>query len=592
MTTIARGNTAEIYVPLSCSMTFTPGTGGAIRVAFSARSGSAAIAPRFIQSETTIDVSAGSTVFAEAITADATYTDPALTAAQVAALGAVANGGGLRARKVRSQLGAEAFDLMSVSGLPAGNSFSGAGSYASAGVLAVQSTGTVTHNASGWHDGSACMEFTPNTDSSAEFRIYLGGQPNGGLNISDENGLGFEFELPADFDTSKVNFSIHFDFSSDAANLFPTNTQFMRVWVCDQTTATTKEKGGRKYIRNRWDATAATDVACGAWPGLTNVGVGGGAGADRTALCKWIRFRMNKFSGKTLKFKSVRLGGFSTPTIVLGSDAVAPEALVQAFGYLAAKGLQSYSNQYLSQLTDAPSLDRLQRMYATGAEVCGNDTVDRALGSAVTDETEMRSAIETTRAALATYRFTRGARAWVANNNSTSYLMIRELARAGYVMNRNGATDGRYIFPEGGVPDAFRLPAITLDGLNFTEMQPLIDRAIVYGCTLWPYWHGVISSARIDADRTANVTGTATAPIARSGTETPAQYRARALALGTAVGTASVTYFDARLGSAALGVWWEEIKQLFDYLAPKNQDGSCAVVAPEEWAADVGLLAY
>ncbi len=168
--------------------------------------------------------------------------------------------------------------------------------------------------------------------------------------------------------------------------------------------------------------------------------------------------------------------------------------------------------------------------------------------------------------------------------------MVRELARAGYVANRNGATDGRYVFPEGGVQDPFRLPALSIDNTNWTAIQPVIDRAITYGCTSWLYWHGVISAARLDADRTANVTGTAGAPIARSGTESTAQYRTRAAALGTAVGTASVAYMDARIGSAALAIWWEELKQLIDYLAPRNMDGTCVVAGPEEWAADVGLL--
>jgi len=481
-------------------------------------------------------------------------------------------------------LGAEAFDLVAVSGLPAGASFSGAGSYASAGVLAVQSTGIITHNPTGWYDGTACLEFTPNTDTNAEFRIYNAA----GLNISDDDGIAFEFEIPAP-DTSKVNFSINFDFSTDATNLFPTNLQNVRVWVCDHTTAQTKEKGGRKYIRQRWDSTTTANDACGAWPGLVNTGVNGGTGADRTALVKYFRFRMSKFSGQTVKFKAVRRGGRSTPCFVLGSDNANPEALFSALAYAASKELPTCLAQYLSGLTGT-ALDGYRRASAAGVEITGDDIVDRSLGSTVFDETTMRAAVEGTRDGLLALGFTTGGKVWVANNNSTSDLMIRELARAGYVANRNGATDGRYVFPEGGVPDSFRLPAMSIDNMNWTDIQVVVDRAITYGCTSWLYWHGVLSSARIDADRTANVTGTAGAPIARSGTESPSAYRARALALGTAAGTASVTYFDARIGSAALAIWWEELKQMFDYLAPKNMDGTCAVMGPEAWCQDVGLL--
>lgn len=492
-------------------------------------------------------------------------------------------------RRVHSLLGVVALDLPTLSGLPAGASFSGSGSYDSAGVLAVQSTGTITHNPTGWYDGTACLEFTPNSDT-AEFRIYLGST---GVNISDDDGIAFRFGIPDDLDASKSNFSIGFDFSSDASSLFPTNTQYVRIWVCDEPTATGKEKGGKKYIRQMWDATAATDAACGAWPGYINTGVYSGSGADRTVMCKWVRFRCSKFDGKTLKFKSVLRGGRSTPAIVLGSDSITPEDLaLRAYGYMAGKGLRGYVNQYLTQLSsDSASLDRVRRIYAAGHEVCGNDVQDRALGSSVTDEATMRAAITTTRDTLRdSYGFRRGSRVWIANNNSSSALMIRELRSAGYVANRNGAGNGRYVFPEGGVDDPYRLPATGIDGKNFADMQAYVNRAVVLGASAWFYWHGVISSARIDADRTANVTGTAGAPVARSGSETPAQYRARCAALGTAAGTASVAYFDARLGSSALGVWWEELKELFDYLALKNSDGTLAVVTPEEWCRDVGLL--
>ena len=73
MTTIAAGNTAEIYVPLSCDMTFTPGAGGTMQLGFSVKSGSESIAPMVIAAATDVQVSAGCTVFAKAITAAASY---------------------------------------------------------------------------------------------------------------------------------------------------------------------------------------------------------------------------------------------------------------------------------------------------------------------------------------------------------------------------------------------------------------------------------------------------------------------------------------------------------------------------------------
>lgn len=490
----------------------------------------------------------------------------------------------LHKKKVNSFLGVEVCDLVTRSTLVAGASFSGSGSYNSAGVLAVQSTGTITHNPTGWYDGTPCLDFVPNTDTDAEFRIYLGASPNS-INISDDDGIAFEYGLP-EVDTSKTNFNIRFEFSSDASSLFPTNKSLMSIWRCDSTTATGKEKAGQKYVRQRWDHDA-TDANAGAWPGY---GIStSGTGADRTANVTWIRFICTKMSGKTIKFKRVLRGGHSTPCVVMGTDAITPETVASlAQAYMARKGLGGYLNNYTGGITTY--LDTARRMYAAGCEINGNDVADRPLGVDVTDEATMRSAVETTKETLRGYGFTRGSKVWVSNNNSSSYLMIRELERAGYVANRNGAADGRYIFPEGGVPDAFRLPAYPLDNLNATAVQPIIDRAILMGCTIWFYWHSVLSSAKLDADRTANVTGTSGAPIARSGTETLIAYRARAAGLGTAAGTASVVYFDARIGSAGTGVWWEELKTTLDYCVTKIAAGDLVAATPEEWCRDVGLL--
>lgn len=93
MPTIASDNSAEVYVPLASSVTFTPGTGGFIRFGCSTPGDDAAPAPRLIYAAETISIPAGSMMFIEAVNADATYTDPALTAAEVLALRAATVGG-------------------------------------------------------------------------------------------------------------------------------------------------------------------------------------------------------------------------------------------------------------------------------------------------------------------------------------------------------------------------------------------------------------------------------------------------------------------------------------------------------------------
>jgi len=76
MPTIARGNTAEIYVPVYDELTITPGAGGSVHVGVAVQSAADTVAPRTLYAAATIPIPGGSTVFAEAIGADATYNSP------------------------------------------------------------------------------------------------------------------------------------------------------------------------------------------------------------------------------------------------------------------------------------------------------------------------------------------------------------------------------------------------------------------------------------------------------------------------------------------------------------------------------------
>jgi len=96
MPTIAAGNSAEIFVPLTSSITITPGSGGAVEFACAVRSGTDPVAPRIIRSAESIEVPSGSTVFALARGASATYTDPAFTATEVRSVQALVSRDGIR----------------------------------------------------------------------------------------------------------------------------------------------------------------------------------------------------------------------------------------------------------------------------------------------------------------------------------------------------------------------------------------------------------------------------------------------------------------------------------------------------------------
>lgn len=74
MTTIAKGNTYELYVPVDSNYTFTPGSGGSIRFGCSSPVGAVRPIDRSIYAVETISIPGGSTFFAEAVGADATST--------------------------------------------------------------------------------------------------------------------------------------------------------------------------------------------------------------------------------------------------------------------------------------------------------------------------------------------------------------------------------------------------------------------------------------------------------------------------------------------------------------------------------------
>lgn len=500
-------------------------------------------------------------------------------------------------REVYSVRGEELIDFGAADFMLPGDSFSGSGTYQNAGRVAVLSTGTVRHNPTGWHDGSACIEFTPNADTTCDLRFYFDAasvnQGHAKLNFNDPNGISFDYEIVG-VNTALTNFSINLEFSTDATSLFAANKASLSIFNNDASGAATyKEFAGRKYTRFRFDS-LATDSKCGNWPGKAYSPIVTGTGADYTKPVTFLRFTFTNFGGQTIKIKRISLGGHSTPCVVLCTDNATPDTLNTLVAPLVAKHRVAIgANNAVATFTNVPSAySRFKRLYAAGWEINGNDIIDRPLGSSVTDPAQMRDAVEQTRAFQLANGWDEGSRVWIANNNSTSYLMMQELQRAGYVANRNGISEGRYCFPEGGMPDKYLIPAPSFDGMTFAQAQPYIDRCIEYGATLWVYFHNVLSTAQINVDRTNNITGTSGAPIAVNAGETPAQYRARAAALGTAVGNATVTYLDQRIGTtgAVTCVWWEELKQIIEYIATKQKAGDLVTRTPSDWCRDVGLL--
>lgn len=73
MTTLAKGNSAEIYCPYGVDMAITPGAGGKVLFDCSAPNSASRPTGRTIYSAQTIEIPGGATVFLEAVSADAAY---------------------------------------------------------------------------------------------------------------------------------------------------------------------------------------------------------------------------------------------------------------------------------------------------------------------------------------------------------------------------------------------------------------------------------------------------------------------------------------------------------------------------------------
>lgn len=503
-------------------------------------------------------------------------------------------------RKVFSIKGETILDFGASDFLPSGASFSGPGSYGSAGRIAVQSTGVVTHNPTGWHDGTPCLEFVPGTNTTCELRLHLdNANTNEGhalLNFNDPNGVALDYSIEG-VNTDQTNISINLEFSdvtqNPASGLFPANKASFPIFNNDSSGAAQyREFAGRKYTRFRFDSTA-TDAKCGNWPGKAYKPNASGTGSDYAKPVNYLRFTFNKFMGQTIKLKRLMLGGFSTACVVLMTDNATPDTLSQFVAPLIAKHQieMAANNAVATFQASAKALERFKRFYAAGWEINGNDVIDRALGATITDQPTMQAAIADTLAYQASQGWYEGSKVWIANNNSSSYLMQSELALAGYVANRNGASEGRYCFPEGGMPERYLIPGNSIDNGTLATIQPLIDRCEEYGATIWLYFHNVLSKAQIDADRTNNIMAVSGAPVAVTGGQTVSQYRAAAVALGNAVGNATVTYLDQRVGTGyATALWFEDLKQIIDYIGARQAAGALVTRTPSNWARDVNLL--
>lgn len=427
---------------------------------------------------------------------------------------------------------------------------------------ATQSSCTATKNATGWTDGSPCLDIVPNADSFCEYRMYF--DAASAIDLNDDDGFAVEFLIP-DM-TGKNSPSLSIEVSSTATSTStPTDRTGWKIYQGDSSPCTYH---GKHYQRIRFDI-AATDAKFGLYDG--SAPSVGGAGYSKVNKANWMRFTFNtNMGGKTIKLKRLVRGGRARPTLIIGTDSAAFHPIGHLLGaYFAAKGWGGYINQYVGGGTGwqntKKSQDTMNLLYGSGWDINLNDVVDRALGATVTDQATMAAAVAGAKSAQLAMGWERGANIWIANNNDYSDLMIQELQAAGVVCNRAGATEGRYVFCEGGIANPYRLPSVGVDQKTTAQITPMIDRCNEYGATMWMYFHNVFARQRVIDDGQTD-----------PASNTPSAYAG-----------INPSYCAAR-GIDQYCIWWEELKGALDYVSTTYP--YMRVITPSQWAQE-NLLA-
>jgi len=278
MTTIAAGNHQQIYFDHLDDIVITPGSGGTVKFDCSTPN-SAATRPtaRIIYSETSISIPAGSTVFLDAVGADATYT-----------AGLYRNfTGSLK------KLGATAYDLTT---------------HATVGVTAL------TRSLSG--------------DFPRFSTATIKGECTATMSQLRFQGIS----ATADPDDQLLTIDIYIPFHPDefGSTRYPATTNpTIDIRLCNTTSGTADSwtfSFSAVYLRKGWNTLKmwAGDTVGGAGTGTLAVGASrtvGGAGISFLSPVQYCEVTFNNMSGKTVYVDQLRRGAKAHTKLVMGFDA-------------------------------------------------------------------------------------------------------------------------------------------------------------------------------------------------------------------------------------------------------------------------------
>lgn len=432
--------------------------------------------------------------------------------------------------------------------------------------IATQNTCTYQHNPTGWHDGTGCLEIVGDAEDLGwiELRMYFDSGRH--FQLDSEDGFAVEFELPdmSDITAANNSFGIEMGKGASSAAVVPADRWSNTLFV--QQNGATLHNHGVFYQRCRFD-TDTTDAKAGPWPGYNDAISGAGIAQNDTV--NWLRFLWGSLPSRTIKIKRIVVGGRSEAGLVLVWDSIQGHHANRISQRLAKYGLKG---NFCSTLNDTilpytSSISSVNRMNAAGHAFLPNDMVDRNLATSGLTQAEVYSMLKELDAALASRGWDRGRGIYVYNNNAYNTAVVNALEQAGYRAARAGATEGRYVFTEGGVKNPFRLPSVGADSKTVAKQLEYIDRGIEYGASLWLYMHNLFTKAQVAYDGQPAV----------GATETCSEYAVRNPS------------YCATKGINSSYNWVEDVESLIDEIAERVAGRTLKVFDGAGWCNAVGL---
>lgn len=494
MPTLSAGVSTEVYVPVSGSMTVTPGAGGRVRVDVSVRQGMApvdVVSP--IHSARTFSVPGGATVFLEAIGAAASYSS-------------VAEAGVLSAGKQINML---------ASGQPASiargvtsqgkmiREFSGAVLTVVAGSTNV----TVTNDHTGYDGSNNPLPTVSRTGLPRITKVELTSDTTQTIEIA--NGVWGSVQF-----TQGVGFWVYYDNTAKVGGGGP---QLLIDFYSGATTGGAYQRVAftGSQLRNGWNFLVYKQIRAdlAAMPSsdthfasLTTTKFSDGVDINVTPI-HLVRVSLFNMNGCTLYFDSVWTGFASKSQIILGVDQATADTVSIALPEFQRRGWKGYfaapfrgwssGSKIITDFSGRDSFNaQMEVLYAAGWDAALH-TLNHLANGTLTVPSEIRYEIEGSKAWQAQLGLIRGSEFYASPQSSTSNLAEKVIAGLGIKLQRHASNAHQNVHvTQFGVDNMASFGGADISSASagfqqFSKIKVLLDNLWAYGASSAPFWHAI-----------------------------------------------------------------------------------------------------